>query len=308
MFNREIKQRFIEEKKASTQMPYRFAEREFEKMGGFEEMYGKDIFDFGSDEITNAYKTIGYKSLELLTNVNSLFSQYTSKCAGEGLVKDNQNHFAVFTRQQMIDCLNNVSFNNSIVTKRTIYEWCCDVLNDADAFVILCLFEGICGKGFSDIYYASMDQIDGEKLLFHTHSGRTVPISQELYNTAKVSNECLSSMSYKGYKEIALIENDRIIKRFAQQKETDDPTKIRHLLYFRLSRCLNYLGVWNYINANDIIMSGYIDSLNQICKERGISGKEGIYDNEIREYLNEKFDKTIPKSTFVLKYSQFLVK
>lgn len=66
------------------------------------------------------------------------------------------------------------------------------------------------------------------------------------------------------------------------------------------------MGILEYMNGNDIRMSGVIEMINSRCKELGISGKDYIYGIGIEE-IKKQYDFNVVSSVFMDKFGEYLV-
>lgn len=66
------------------------------------------------------------------------------------------------------------------------------------------------------------------------------------------------------------------------------------------------MGILEYMNGNDIRMSGVIEMINSRCKELEISGRDYVYGIGIGE-IKKQYDLNIIPSTFMDKFGEYLV-
>lgn len=66
------------------------------------------------------------------------------------------------------------------------------------------------------------------------------------------------------------------------------------------------MGILEYMNGNDIRMSGVIEMINSRCKELGISSKDYVYGIGIEE-IKKQYDLNIVPSVFIDKFGEYLV-
>jgi hypothetical protein len=66
------------------------------------------------------------------------------------------------------------------------------------------------------------------------------------------------------------------------------------------------MGILEYMNGNDIRMSGVITMINSRCKELGISGREYVYGIGINE-IKKQYDFKVVTSVFMDKFGEYLV-
>ena len=74
--------------------------------GNHEEKLNKDLCMFTFVDISNMYKLWNISSANTLSTINTVFISYTTFCINRGLVRDCQNHFQEFKRDELNACLN----------------------------------------------------------------------------------------------------------------------------------------------------------------------------------------------------------
>ena len=60
------------------------------------------------------------------------------------------------------------------------------------------------------------------------------------------------------------------------------------------------------MNGNDVRMSGVIHLINSNSKKMNVTGKQYLYGDGLKE-IKKQYDLNIAPSTFVNKYSEYLV-
>ena len=88
MFNKEIKERYVEYKNDAIIIGEVFPINLFNKVAPFEEKLNKDVCNFTYYEIVDMYKTINVQAINYLYIINNSLSLYTQWCIGENLVND----------------------------------------------------------------------------------------------------------------------------------------------------------------------------------------------------------------------------
>ena len=293
MYNQELKERYRKEKESYRTEP-------------FEEQLDKDASNFTTYEIINMYKTLAIMSLDTIATMNSNLSMYTQWCIQENLVNDYQNHYLEITRDMMASFVNKLAMDKKVVSREQVLDWCQQLPNPSDSFCLLGLFEGIRGGGYLELALAKME--DFHDNIFIAYNGREIKVSFTLIEYAKQSNETIEyqSISRNMEKEVNLIENGRIIKDYPNVRRTESLPVLRRRTQSRLARIFNYMGILEYMNGNDIRMSGVIEMINSRCKELGINGKDYIYGIGIEE-IKKQYDFKVVSSVFMDKFGEYLV-
>lgn len=305
MFNEKLKNIYIKEKSKSVTLPSNYLECQFNKVEKMEEESNKDVCNFTAYEIIEYYKTLNIAALESLAVMNSHFSMYTQWCLQNNIVKDNQNHFLEIDLEQIKKCLNKTIFTKKIVSRSQVIAWCDQLPNPKDQLVILGLFEGIKGKDFSDFVNLKPKDINGN--IVKLFDGREITISNKLLGYIKDSIRETTYYSSTGgqTKTMPLVDKGYVIKSYPNTKEgTSDFIKGR-IIYNSIARSLSYVGVLSYMSANSIFESGKIHMIKNRSSELGITPKEYIYSEHIKE-VEDKYNCKIVKSVFLIKYKDYL--
>ena len=306
MYNQELKERYRKEKESYTTVSTYYFSSLFKRTEPFEESLNKDISNFTTYEIINMYKTLAIMSLDTIATMNSNLSMYTQWCIQENLVNDYQNHFLEIDRDMMVSFVNKLAMDKKIVSRKQIIEWCQQFPNPSDSFCLLGLFEGIRGGGYLELAFAKIE--DFHDNTFIAYNGREIKVSSTLIEYAEQSNETLDyqSISKTMVKEVTLSENGRIIKDYPNVRRSESLPVLRRRTQSRLARIFNYIGILEYMNGNDIRMSGIVEMSNNRSKELGISGKEYIYGIGIEE-IKKQYDFKVVPSMFMDKFGEYLV-
>ena len=147
----------------------------------------KDVANFTLDEIVDFYKSICTSSEEYLATVNCQLSAYCEWNRKQGLSVDNQNHFEEITRDILSQCINRSIFKSQFITRGELYSIINSgrIENISDAFLMLALFEGICGSAYIEILELTPSDFNGN--IVKLCSGRTLEVSDKLVQLAMES-------------------------------------------------------------------------------------------------------------------------
>lgn len=306
MYNQKLKERYRKEKESYTTVSAYYFSSLFKRTEPFEEELDKDASNFTTYEIINMYKTLAIMSLDTIATMNSNLSMYAQWCIQENLVNDYQNHYLEITRDMMASFVNKLAMDKKVVSREQVLDWCQQLPNPSDSFCLLGLFEGIRGGGYLEIALAKIE--DFHDNIFTAYNGREIKVSSTLIEYAKQSNETIEyqSISRNMEKEVNLIENGRIIKDYPNVRRTESLPVLRRRTQSRLARIFNYIGILEYMNGNDIRMSGVIEMINSRCKELKISGRDYIYGIGIEE-IKKQYDFKVVSSVFMDKFGEYLV-
>lgn len=303
-YNEVLKNRYIEYKEEATIMPNGFAQRVFDSTNKFESNLKKDISCFTFYEILDMYKTWSEVSLNVLSTKNSLLLNYTKWCLQQNLIPDSQNHFEEFNTEILRGCLNTALKNKQIVDRTEIIRLIQDFKNPGDKFIILGLFEGICGKEFSEFYDIKVSDftvVENEVFVL-LNSGRKIHVSKELYSLALSASEEEYYYSVGADSSFKFIPSDKIIKDFPNTDGLKDNFAQRVTSKIRRNMKANETP---YITSHTLKESGRIDFIRKKAEEKGISPKEFLLEH--CEELEEQFNCKVPaRYTLYKKYKEYL--
>ena len=302
MFNEERKIRFIEERKDEVVLPNNYLEVQFNKIENMETELDKDVCDFTAYEIKEYYKMLGLASIESLMVMNSQLTLYTNWCLQHNLVIDNQNHFLELTYDMLNDCINKALLDMKIVTRETVLSWISILENPKDQFIILALFEGIRGKENCELAQLKPQDINGNTVSLCT--GRTIEVSNKLID---IIEDCVSAEVYSTPtgKEFQLIDKGYVIKDFCNIKDEVDDYQIGRRIYNSIRRTIKIFDRSNIVTANSIVESGKLAMIKKRSAELGISPKEYICSDHIKE-VEAQYDCTIVDTVYLRKYKDYL--
>ena len=306
MYNQELKERYRIEKESYTTVSAYYFSSLFKKTQPFEEQLNKDISNFTTHEIINMYKTLAIMSLDTIVTMNSNLSMYTQWCIQENLVNDYQNHFLEIDRDMMATFVNKLAMDKKVVSRQQILDWCQQLPNPSDSFCLLGLFEGIRGGGYLELALAKMEDFNDN--VFTAYNGREIKVSSTLIEYAEQSNETLDYQSITNTmtREVTLIENGRIVKDYPNVQRSESLVVLRRRIQSRLARIFDYMGILDYMNGNDIRMSGVVEMINTRSRELEISGKDYIYGIGIEE-IKKQYDYKVVPSVYIDKFGEYLV-
>lgn len=302
MFNSEIKGRYIVEKEKTTVVPDNFFNRIFSKSEPFEKSLNKDICNFTVSEIVDFYKIINTSSIHSLNVINSALSLYTQWCLSESLVLDGQNHFSEISQEQYESMINIALKTKKIFSRKDVLNWVEELFNPSDGFLILGLFEGICGIRHREFYELKYSDFANGRVKLN--SGRTIPVSDKLISLAEESVK--EDVYYSGTERSERIveQGDIILRSVRPSGIGASPEKFDKRILMRINRITKFLGI-EWCSGNDFIISGKIDFITRRSNELGISGRDYLYGIGEKE-INKQYSKIINPYVFYKNYGMYL--
>lgn len=308
MYNEELKQRYINYKESSVTIAKDYLFRLFRDSEPYENRKNKDISNFSAFEIKEFYQMLNRTSVESLSVMNSILSQYTNWCQMQNLVTDNQNHFLEISRDNYAECVNTLYVEKSILSRQRVLDMTIGLENYCDKFVLLALFEGISGKEYKDLWKIHYSDINTEMQTITLDSGRTIQISSQLINYAYESGKATEYYAVgDSPRKYAFLEtDDTVIKSYMNCKLDISDHQMGRRVYAKVQRLVSHLGM-DWLRPQNFIDSGKIDFVNTHALELGMSGENYVLDHKLRKQVENQYGCMISRSNFISRFGQFLV-
>ena len=283
-FNEEFKMQYLNENEYRNVNIKNTVDLLFRRIANTEELLGKDLYDFSTEEILGYYKYLLTPSLESLMVMNNQYKLYTAYALKRGLIRDNQNHYAEIDNEILKTCVYMGLAKSKIISRQELL----DILNSSfvenvsDKVIALALFEGIAGKELTELTHLEPTDINKKNNTVSLYGGRKLKISQKLVDWCLESAgeynyyNSMSKMSNKSY----LSTDTRVIKRLSNS--TIDNDLQRHkTINRRLDHLIDITGC-NAFGVGSLRESGRLDMIKDLM-ETGVSlhdtfkNKEMIY-------------------------------
>lgn len=192
MLNPERKQEFIDSYTGTTSFNY--IQNLFKKCEPMEKLLGKDVCDFIKPEILEMFASFSSFSEGTLNVYKSILKQYTDFCCNNNLSKDNINHFEEIERSELGKYINQFFKQKIYISKEKLDEWCSNLDNPVDEYLLYSLFEGIKGSFCEEITELKLEDLNPRKQTATLCTGRTIKVSEDFIKLAEKTNK---TKSYK---------------------------------------------------------------------------------------------------------------
>ena len=303
MYNKERKTQYLKEKSETSILSNNISNA-FDLSERFEEKYGRDICEWTSGEIISFYKYIGTSYIQTLVQLNNALSGYANWCMVNGLISDNQNHFADINSEMLCKCIDMKSLGSIVVTREKLNE-IDELRNFCDQFILLGLFEGIPVK--DDIMKSvKLSDLDGNTI--HLKNGVDLEISDKLRSIMYKADEEDTWMSYKDKRGVEIsYQNDGCIIRYTKTKGGKVSTSSSTVIIgMRLRKAIKFLGWSENITIKSIMESGRIDMMRKLAKEYNVPIEDTLRTLHIRKIHERIYGKVQNHSTWLSTYGRFL--
>lgn len=186
-FNPDVKERFLDT--ISNPVVKTFSTFPLRKAKKTEEIYNKDLYEMTESQLREAISDFTCTSLQAVMNYVTKIEEYIDWTIEQGYRKSNLNPLSAIDDKTEWSKGLVAQSRNYYFTREDIIDLMDQLANDTDKAVLLALFEGIKGKGFSEIlnlrakditekdgrYWVKLKEDDGEE--------RTIQISKLLADT-----------------------------------------------------------------------------------------------------------------------------
>lgn len=285
LYNSELKKAFIEQytsldsKLTIYWQLLKIAETEFDK--------NKDLFDMDFNEIFELLEGIECSSVNSAINHINTYKRYIQYCQDRGYTNRNalaetEDPLSEIAQQVVAD------FKNQRYTREKLMTEMVDELtNYTDGALLLALFEGIKGKGFSELLTLRMTEENFKELedgrfkvhLYEaeTHKERDVIISRELYRLLDLANKQTAYRTNNKDEDVEtpFNESEFIFKKAKKGKQGNSQVLDRHFITRKFVFFKKEFGNGN-LTADDIVQSGMMDMAYRLYLENGKLGREEL--------------------------------
>ncbi len=305
MYNRDIKEKFIQIRVETTTHPEEMFRSIFSKCEIFEDKFEKDACLFYKDQILAFYKYLNYSSAQTYRNLNSIMKAYTQFCFENGISTDEQNHYDYIDNDDYNSCVNSKFVDNMLITEEDMEYYLAQLYNARDKFLMLSLYEFGTAKNYSDITGMKVSDIDEENGILHLKT-RNVKVSPKWISIAHETDETLVYYLYNDsilHEKADLIPSEYIFKETTRARRSDDLAKSKRILHgFRVLR--DYLGMPPEIKMKNIVTSGRIALIKRESKKLGMDPI--VYTKKYKKQLDEQFGSFVVYAHFIEAYGEYL--
>ena len=289
LYNQKQKEDFIEYYQEDSTNPY--VRNIFKATRADEEFKQKDICEFTEKEIIAVLKGFNTTSINTLRVKTSILRSYAVWCEANGYILNNMNCFNNLYGKDIEDCVNKHAKQSKLISYELLLEYCHELLNPIDKFILCAVFEGIRGKKQDLIEITSLRLKDLHKDYFDL-IGRKIKVPSYLYELAIQAVESNTYVTTRG-QEKKLFECDYVFKpkfnyKIIDNFEEDNIVRIRK----RMSNLKSTLNAPEMTTAS-LYYSGMIYYMGQIASEKNIEILDVINEPEYEE-IKEKYQITLP--------------
>lgn len=304
MYNKEMKEGFIENYIRSRVVQKTSVYGLFRKIQAHEENLCKDACEFTKDEILQMYKSLGSRSVYTLLNNNVILKAY---CAWQKYYNglDTKTEYENLTIEDLRLCVNEKA--SKLLSREEITEIEEQLLNVTDSAIIECLFEGIAGPSMRDITSLSKEMLDKENKCLIFPDGRVFDISEKL---CRLLEEAFDEDTYICYGETLRIKKligiGKLFKERDNTYATDSDDRRFRAVYRKIQVIRDYVGI-KELTMKGIAAAGFLHYLKIYLNESELGLKEFLQtDKGIRLMDRYGYESTYRVDNIIHRYGKLV--
>jgi integrase len=260
--------------------------------GKTEKAFDKDLYDMNIDELGEVMKALAVSSANTAYNHTVKFEQYIDWAYENGHIGSNLNPLSNVNKlewsKQFV-----ATYKQSAFKRDEILTMCGELVNYVDQAVLLSLFEGISGEGFSELLNLRTKDLKEENGVFkatlYQKDGtfRTIEISELLFNLLHKTDYELEYINKNGFAEnnrsntSKFQESEFIFKKTTRGKQEGSLTGFYVNRKFVIYKELFDL---KFLKSKDIQVSGMMHMADNLYNKNGKFGLEEL------KLIGDQFD------------------
>jgi len=237
-----------------------------------EDVVGKDLYLFTTEEIKDALINADHSTFNSIKLTFSVFVSYIDWAIKMGKTFSNVNPAISINNEELKTYL---SKKKILFSKYELQDMLKKMVNAQDKVILQLLFEGVNGKGLSEILNLAQSDIDWTNIKLNVNDDkygkRTIKVSEvcltlikEAINQTHYQNK--NGTSIGNNPELPLVKNNYILRTATTRVENFQRAD-KHLIYRRISTIADFFE-YKYLTAKNIEKSGMIAMAVDLYQER----------------------------------------
>lgn len=309
LYNEHIKKEFISEK---SQLFIDFGgelfiSKLFNQSYQYENVLGKDLFDFTKEEILNLYLMFRTKSVFYLTSINTVVDRYIIWAIEKIYSKHNESPIKNIKEIDLNSCISPIAKNKTIISEDELYITSNAIsLNPSDQFLLLAPFYGIYGKELCELSCIKKKDINIEKKLVSLCTNRTVEVPDKLISIMIKSLDTykLYTRSKKGGIIEVRLAGDTVYKTTATDyKEGEYIKRMQKHIHYRFGK-VKYMCNLPELSLMSIRTSGFVHFSRNAMNKYNMN----FYDfmlSDISKHVCERFNIKRDPQRIIQRYKKY---
>nr|WP_144509904.1 phage integrase family protein [Bacillus sp. FJAT-22090] len=306
-YNADIKERYFATIQNETTRE--ITEYAFKKASKTEKIFGKDIYEMNINELAEVMKGLSASTPSSAYNQTFKFQHYIDWATENGLRQTNINPLETVDKKEWVKPFVS-EYKQSYFTREQILDMCNELINYPDKAILLALFEGISGEGYSELLNLRINDIknlDGRyfaALKDKNDNQRTIEISEELAHYFDKANSATEYYNKNGLSDSVrssrgtLVESSYIFKKSSRGKHKEKDEQLD--LFFINRKFVMFKEIFGtkHLRPKEVINSGIMHMANEIFMRDGELGLDQLkeiadrFDTTYSKYNDEYFRNT----------------
>lgn len=295
LFNPEVKVEYLESfEKQETAYITSFI---FIKAKKTEKLLNKDIYEMSKNELGMVMKGQAASSADSAYIKAVQLEQYIDWAIKTGKTINNLNPLSDINKRVWASEFV-ATYKSSAFTREQILDMCEDLVNYVDRAVLLAIFEGISGEGYSELLnLRSQDLKEKDNKFFATlfnknGESRTIEITEKLYTYLHRADEATEYINKNGMTETErwskskLLDSPHIFKKTTRGKQEG---KLDVFYVNRKFQIYKEVFEQKFLRSKNIENSGIMHMANELYK------RDGEFKTDHLKEIAEHYDTTITK-------------
>lgn len=283
MYNKERKEEFIKDIMRSRVIQKTTLYAIFRKSEPFEEKFKKDCCQFNEEEAIEMFYGFQCKSIYTLLNNNTIMKAYSAFAEYYHDI-ETEKIYEKFTIENLKPCV--ADSKNRLITREDLDDIKHQLLNAVDRCIVEALWEGISGPAMSDITGLNEDQLDHQNKQLHFEDGRTLNLTDVLYDDLI---KCFAQVEYLCYGETLRIKKMVGYGRLYKERdnalgELDSEDRRFRWIYRKVQKYREHVGM-PWLTMKIIQNSGFTHYLKIGMDMTGLGIKEFLKTDRGQELM-----------------------
>lgn len=277
LYNSELKEEYLNE--FENERTQKIVMRPLWEARKEEKRLGKDLYEMTLEELENVLHSLKSSTVRSAYHNANKIEEYLLWCAKKGYRRTNISPFPQQGKEEWSKKFV-ISYMQYAFTKEQIEDMLDELVNEQDKAVLLVLFEGVRGKGHSEVINLKLDDIHEEdegtflELTDIDDSKRTIQISDDLKELLVVANSQYTYINSNGQHDIlsryyssSLEESQFVFKRVEKGSRI---AKANNFFVNRKIALFKEVFELPYLRSSHIAVSGMMHMAHTIHEEYGV--------------------------------------
>lgn len=253
----------------------------------YEDMYKKDVYEFGRSEMIDMLKSFRIKTKNSLKHSISVYGKYIERAIEEGLVSSNVMDMITFEDYDNIVDIR--ATEDRYITRKELFENIEFLANAQDQIVFALLFDGVMGKNYENLTNLKVKDINPITLEAKLFDGTEVQISDDTYNLIQIAIEETTYDTYSKTEMVYPLEKNEYVLRVPKRPAGTSQEPVRaNSVRTKIDQFKKELGIEG-LTGRSIYLSGVAErAINDNMNNASASQlSDWLLTNEIKTNANE---------------------